>query len=555
MTAAGDRALVEAARRLERGDLPGALDALLHGWRLARDATLATRIAQLGDALGQALPPIEGDNPSDRHARWLACAAEARPVDQWRLSRAFARPPMTRITARLRWLAGQPADPRWTPLVVEIAVAHALDYWPELAPSPRRIWRRCLDVLADLGDPAGAGWLDATIARLQIPADPRGAGDACRGRLSALRRTLRAIPAGPPPGAEALATFDAAFAAWRAGPAPRPEDVRPPTPVDRGADLRALIQAEPDDVDLRRVFADWLEATGAPRAELMRLQLQEQAAARPSAARAKRIARLIHRYEVRWLGALAPFVREVEWHLGFPRAATVLFRGQKQRDAALADPAWRTFTEIHTRDPQALSHPNLAGVQQIGRSSPLVSCQSRLSPVAVEVVEAITRPVGCRRLIVEGEPLSRLDRALWPALERVEIDAFGEGALAGAPIEWLDALGLDTLVFWRVAADAIGPIARRCAQTPRLAFDDGWAYRSLLDRRGPRPHLDIVWRHTRACDAPERVGAAAHALGAATVRVLSPGYTQPRAVLDAWRAALAPLTPQLPRARRARPAG
>lgn len=549
LSAAADRGLTEAARRLDAQDPAGALDALLIGWRRARSEALSERIHVLGGVLGRVLPKIEGENPSHRHEQWLACAAEGRAVDQVRLSHGFERAPMTRISARLRWLAGQPADPRWTAHVIEVALAHVLDYWPELSPSPRRVWRRCCAILRDLRDPASLSHLRGQHERVRLQPDGRGAAEAAAKRIEALAAQLQAIEPGATASDAAIEAFDAAFARWRTSPAPSPDELLRPRTDDRGAGLLELIYAAPDDVDLRRVYADWLETTAAPRAQLMQLQFQQHDAPRPTKARAREIAQLIDRYGGRWLGPLAPFVREVEWRLGFPHAANLVFRGKAQRDAALAHPAWQTFRVIHTRDPGVVTHPNLAGVVQIGRASPVVSCQSRITPIGEGIVDSLTQPIGCQRLVIEANALRGLKRDAWPALTRIDVDAAFAGDLSHVP---LAALNVDQLMFWQIHTDAIGPVAGRCAGVPWLGFDGSWGFRYVLDRRGEHPTLTVIWRHARECEWPERAVPAVRALGVRRVRIASPGYTQPAEVLAAWRDGLAPAAVTLPRARRVR---
>src|SRR5215204_4545802 len=83
----------------------------------------------------------------------------------------------------------------------------------------------------------------------------------------------------------------------------------------RNLDLEAAIIANPEDDQLYRVYADWLEGQGDPRAQLIRVQLDSgDSAARP----------LLRERAEELLGpSLAKFALALSWKRGFVFWATL----------------------------------------------------------------------------------------------------------------------------------------------------------------------------------------------------------------------------------------
>src|SRR5688572_15720206 len=87
-------------------------------------------------------------------------------------------------------------------------------------------------------------------------------------------------------------------------------------------DLRAQLRATPDDLELRRVYADVLTAQGDPRGEFITLQLL--ALAGPLDPRQRRRMRYLEdTYGKRWLGPLAPLAHRIEYAGGFLSRVTL----------------------------------------------------------------------------------------------------------------------------------------------------------------------------------------------------------------------------------------
>ncbi len=88
---------------------------------------------------------------------------------------------------------------------------------------------------------------------------------------------------------------------------------------DRNPELEAHLAAHPDDTGALLVYADWLQARGDPRGELIVVQLQRAGAPDDAALRARE-AELLRRHRTAWLGELAelrPRDLDVTWRHGF----------------------------------------------------------------------------------------------------------------------------------------------------------------------------------------------------------------------------------------------
>jgi uncharacterized protein (TIGR02996 family) len=97
-----------------------------------------------------------------------------------------------------------------------------------------------------------------------------------------------------------------------------------PLPPARNPDLEARLIENPDDVEAYLVYADFLQARGDPRGELIMLQ---------HTGKKKKAADLIARHAEHFLGPLQPYTKALDrqdkpvfhWHLGFIRAARLSY--------------------------------------------------------------------------------------------------------------------------------------------------------------------------------------------------------------------------------------
>lgn len=524
---------------LDAHDLPGALDALLTAWRAAPSAALAQRIERLDRVLKRVIPPLTGKTATARHADWLQLAGAGRAVDHAALAAGLAEPPMTRIVARLEWLLAQPPDPRWTR-----AVGHLfLNTWNGGTRGAARVSNRARKVLQRLGDPRIFEMLRGQRARRS-----NYWGLHLTETLERLGERI-GEPA-PPPADSLLERLDTALTQAGRRPAPSLETLRRGRPGE--AEMQAMVHADPADVDTRRIFADWLEQSGSPRSELMRLQLKAYDG-RGLKKDAKRVKHLIAQHGLGWLGPLAPFVQDVDWFLGFPAGADIKFRGRRQRDTALQATEWRTLTEATTWDPAVTHHPSLAQVRQLGRTSPLFGTANRVTPQPLAGLEG-AGDLAITHLVLDADDVALVDFGRLPALRQLDIRH--RNAYIADPLAFKDymaalsPLRLERLTLWHFEASLWISLRRVLPTVERFEVATPWSFRYGLSGSA----LDVVWpwgEENRSFQGPRRLAAAVEP---AEVHVHTPGYNHPASKLARWAAMLDAPTVHLPKARRPRKA-
>jgi uncharacterized protein (TIGR02996 family) len=92
---------------------------------------------------------------------------------------------------------------------------------------------------------------------------------------------------------------------------------RRPTPERGGDELLAAVIAEPDDVNHRLVYADWLISQGDARGELIQLCEAQRTQAAPDAALDARIGQLLETYRERIAGDIAQLASDYTLARGF----------------------------------------------------------------------------------------------------------------------------------------------------------------------------------------------------------------------------------------------
>lgn len=534
--------LARAAAQIDGRDLAAGLDALLAVWRDHPSAPLATRIERLTTIMLPALGPLPGKNAAQQHDAWLLLAGAGRAVDVPVLAEHLDRPPGTRIRARLTWLASRPSDPRWTPYLVRMFGRR----WSIESRTDARICGQVFKLLCAMADPRAPGMLRA----LKIETRGYWARDIDEW----LARIDKAVGAAPTASPDAFEALDAALARAQSRPAPGLADLHR-AGMQTEAQVRAMVYDAPDDLDTRRVYADWLEQTATPRAEFLRLQLK-RIDGRLLKREEKREKALLSRHGLGWLGALAPFVGDVDWRAGFPVGADIKFRGPKARDRALADPAWRTLTEATCADPVALDHPNLAGLRQIGRTSPFVGTEERVTPVGASVLNAMQSAARVERLVASADDLSEIDFEAFSGLRALEIQhlnqvGFGPTAVQRY-IECVRRLSLDQLTFWRVDVRLWSQMIVLFEGVERFEICGSWNFRCALERVDGAWRMEAVWPWAHACHDFSALVTCVRRFDPAQVTIQTPGYNHPAATLTQWASALGERAVELPKARRSR---
>ncbi|MFO0550189.1 MAG: TIGR02996 domain-containing protein [Polyangiaceae bacterium] len=297
--------LANACALVNSGAHQEALGALLTVWRSRPLERLAGLIGELDARLGAdgALGVLKGET--------MAATAE-----------------------RVRELAARGRDPRLASALLEL-VREA----PYTSDASRPTWQLIFETLVEMADPRSVAALEEVRrAGWGIRKTQRAWLDArCAHAIEALRDERRAALV-TPTAEEAAALEDLAKAlAASATPAPRG--------TARTLDeLFAEVYAHPDDDAPRAVLADFLQARGDPRGELIALQLRPELDARARA----RLEELLAEPERSWLGPLDPVLTKsgLEFARGFPVACRTTFRREADVRAHGSHAAWATIERL-----------------------------------------------------------------------------------------------------------------------------------------------------------------------------------------------------------------
>lgn len=304
-------AVVHAADALGRGDLPGALRALVALWRATRDPALADWI----DELAKGLPPpqLGGKTLSARTTAWVTAAREA-------------------DDAALIPLLVAPWPPEWRTAVAYVEALGGREH-PVIA-------RRLVELLETGAYRSYQGHAFSVVAAacLATCADPRTAG-----RLAPLRLHDESLARQR----DWPSLMGALLAERLAAVTRAPVDLAPLKAVAGAirrtstAELYAAVYANADDVDARLVLADALTEAGDPRGAFIQLQC---AAAEPGAdpALARRATTLLNANRRAWVPEQAN-PASAAFERGFAYRAALRDSGSVQ---LLAHPSWGTVREL-----------------------------------------------------------------------------------------------------------------------------------------------------------------------------------------------------------------
>ena len=316
---------------LQRHDAGAALAAALEAWRAIRSPVLADLVERLSERGAADRPPLASGLPRERDVEWLGRAAAGDPSDLPHLLPGLAAGNSKLALRRLGTLADWPGDPR---------LGAALIFW---------IVDRVFD------SPSTQPFRDELFRQL-----PRHLDTRLRNRLDEPHmmgfepeRTIR--------------TRDIIDERWQTGPGPREMTAEESTlcialgervdelPESAGARQRRYaddfvreIGENPEDDDLRQVFADWLLEKGDPWGEFINLQYQKLAGTLTEKQK-KRERSLLYRHRRIWLGPLARAVKvsSVVFERGFPVICeSATSASWKDVNSSVGDPRWATIREI-----------------------------------------------------------------------------------------------------------------------------------------------------------------------------------------------------------------
>lgn len=399
------------------------VDTLLTLWQATPHPLLAEAIDAL-TAVHPA-PMLHGRTQKDTIKNLTAVlAAKDNAADLGAALRAFPTGKLTDGRAQLDQLLERPRDPRIATRVFDLLADP-----PYRTPKAHAWWQRALALLIKMGDPRSAARAQTAIDHMYSSfAQPMASW--IKGSFE-LNQPRFDIPV-PPIDAADRAALTALIAR---------------TQVDLRAhqDLEAAVLEEPDDLDLRLVFADACLVINDPRGEAIMLQhkASTQNLTRPERARLKQ---LIAAYQTEWLGDMARVLlsSSVRWELGFLSSATLSPKHVDHIRPLVGDPRWGTVRAL------AFGKEGTADAAWAARE---ISQAVVLHP-ACRVLRAVTGkvPPALSRALCDGErayPLETLTiYAPWE-----DVEAHGE-AVARAPtlprLKHLDYRAYN----WRAPADA-----------------------------------------------------------------------------------------------------
>ena len=322
------KSLTAARTALESGKRPQALGKLLVAWRALRHPRIAALIDHVSDELVAKAEPIRGKTAAARIEAWYAVEAKREPADLGRLLQTpwpgTWQKALPILTSLLEW----PDDPRLAMALARIVDATPYDVWTSAS-----FYRPLFERLAKLRDLRTLPLLRAQASKEKSEYYDRGLEER------ALHGLEHAFPDGPPelaPEVEAaVATLEARYR----------ERMQLASAKAQGeAAYLAAIYADPDDVALRAVYADWLLERGDPRGELITLQLA-RAAGRTSEDAEVRERKLLEQHGRAWTGALDHWFADARFEGGFVVGGTLR---DNPADVELADPAWRLVRVIES---------------------------------------------------------------------------------------------------------------------------------------------------------------------------------------------------------------
>ncbi len=373
----------ERAERLRQdGHLAEAVALALEVWRQTRSAEVAEALELLtAEALRSDARGAPAKSKDEFQAAYLERAKEPDAVSTgWLASHLdrlvsveassagildadYALKKHRAFFERLAMLPPRVPDPRIAKALSTFLAAAPYSAWDR--GGAKRIYGPVLELMVAAADPRQAPVLEDLLA------NPRAERAATRDELAEtlppVIDRLRAIP---------VRLSEAERAAWRRLV---PEKPQAPHGAD-GEALWAAVRAEPDDDDVRLVYADWLQEHGDPRGELILLQVRAaRGKASPSDERRARALLKEHRDE--WLGELALVLTGTKFERGFLDEASVA------QNAAAPEQAW-------ARAPGSPLLATLRSLEQ-GRSNARHYQSLVCSPHATNL----------RRVDVSGKPL------------------------------------------------------------------------------------------------------------------------------------------------------
>jgi uncharacterized protein (TIGR02996 family) len=295
--------LEDALRAARAQNHREALDRLIGCWRSDRQPRYAELIEQVsGRLVNTEVSPVEGSGPGAFQKAWYEREAHGDPADVGQLTEGMAIGYPSWAGERLAKLIERPADPRIASALLTMIEVPPTPKW--IKPSARALWSVVCDGLLRHRDPRTVSRLGAWVAGGSKSFDGSSLQRAVTRRLQEALAVLQAE-------LKTLTELDEEQQAL----CEQLEQLYRSSAPATGSDLLAAVFADPGDLSIRAVYADWLVAEGDPRGEFITLQLArfEKKKTKPST----REKRLLRTYGQSWLGPSVHLFRHHQFEKGF----------------------------------------------------------------------------------------------------------------------------------------------------------------------------------------------------------------------------------------------
>jgi uncharacterized protein (TIGR02996 family) len=420
--------LAEARAAIAKREPSDALAPLLRAWASVRAPALAGLIERISDSLQRTRPPIGGPTQSEIEDAWRARAKHADAGDLGVLLACVAETDSHKARKRLKLIANHAPDPRLASTLVGLILAP-----PYNTP---KFWQTVHELLLACADPRALDRLEQVVVIDHGSSTSQERFDAAR------RRTIVNLRAQLPELRLELVGDELA------------ELLSITTELDRfdanqhdpGPELLAAIFENPQILEHRQVYADYLLGIGDVRGEFIALQLADLRGELRSDR--GRMNLLLGENLSVWVGPIGPLlVRSgTRFEAGFLSVAR-LKQTSRSFEPLLENPIWATVTRLEQAPIGVVSAPIMRSLRSLSWTVASVIAAGRESPALPSVTELHIERTSSQRYDTQwarriGDARSVLEEgALLPALKRVRFDADARSGIDEHAWLWAGRLG------------------------------------------------------------------------------------------------------------------
>lgn len=494
--------LLTKARGLlvQEDDVRGSLAALLSAWHAKPSQAIAKAVDALGAYAIEHLQEIgpTGRTPKERNQAWDEAAKAGDPVVLGILAATLSDTKGANDTlARIELLVSY-RDPRVSAKVADFVER---PIYNASVSRTTKFWQRIFELLPELGDPRillrSRTWTETWRASAELNEPER---ERLPRRLNAIKDALEA--------AYGSATLELSDSETSACAELVAVVTRSQGKSDKKseADLLQAIYDDPNDDDVRLVYADHLLERGDVRGELITLQIQrarlEAALEKVPRASRERENELLAKHMMRWLGPLAPKVKKtmVRFERGFMAACSPKVL---ELDA---DPAWSTVVELEGAYPSSETRlPVLRAMRNVGREA-IEALLNHPRPLPLEELEIAQGAMDLGDTEA-ASMFARIPRSTIPNLRRFALRSWLDPAVTVDALTWMwespIAASLERLLF-PSSLRGLGDLHARLLAT-KLPFervvifggldlvggDSGWGWAVVLENDEHAPNARL----------------------------------------------------------------